>query len=92
MVLTIFNLFSYFSKLLLIHQSPQKDKNTIARVIGVNPFFADEYIRAAGIYPLQIVLRNIEFIHQADLASKGVDQLVPSEKDLLRELIYKLMN
>jgi len=92
MVLTIFNLFSYFNKLLLAHQSPQKDKNTIAKVIGVHPFFAEEYVRALQHYPLPKVLRNIQFIHQADLSSKGVNQLVPSEGDLLKELIYKLMN
>ena len=92
MVLTIFNLFSYFSKLLLIHHSPQKDKNTIARVIGVHPFFAEEYIQAIKYYPLPVVIRNISFIRDADLASKGVGQLVPDDGDLLKELVFKLMS
>ena len=92
MVLTIFNLFSYFSKLLLAHHSPQKDKSTIARVIGVHPFFAEEYIAALRHYPLNVVIRNLQFIQQADLASKGVDQLVTSDGDLLKELLFKLMN
>ncbi len=92
MVLTIYNLFSYFSKLLLAHHSPKKDKHSIAKAIGVHPFFAEEYIRALRQYSLPVVLRNIQFVHQADLASKGVNQLVPSEGDLLKELVYKLMN
>lgn len=92
MVLTIFNLFSYFSKLLMVHHSSQKDKQTISRLIGVHPFFADEYIKAAHNYSLPVVVRNIQHIQQADLASKGITQLVPTEKDLLRELLHKLMN
>ena len=92
LVLTIFNLFSYFNKLLLAHGSAQKDKQTIARVIGVHPFFAEEYIRALRHYSLPVVLRNIQYIRDADLASKGVGQLVPAEEDLLKELIFKLMN
>ena len=92
MVLTIFNLFSYFSKLLLIHHSASKDKNTVARVIGVHPFFAEEYIRATQHYPLPMVVRNIAYIREADLASKGVSQLVPNDGDLLKELLFKLMS
>ena len=91
MVLTIFNLFSYFSKLLLVHGSASKDKQSIAREIGVHPFFAEEYIKASRLYSLHAVLRNLHHIEEADLASKGISGLVPSEKDLLQELIHKLM-
>ncbi len=92
MVLTIYNLFSYFNKLLLAHKAPSKDKQSIAKAIGVHPFFAEEYLRALNIYSLPVVLRNIQFLRDADLASKGVNQLVPAESDLLKELIHKLMN
>ncbi|MFY0686310.1 MAG: DNA polymerase III subunit delta [Cyclobacteriaceae bacterium] len=94
LVLTIFNLFSYFSKLLLVHQSPQKDKNSIARAIGVNPFFANEYLAASNRYSLPVVLRNIKFIQEADLNSKGVGFNMSKDKEveLLKELIFKLMH
>ncbi len=92
LVLTIFNLFSYFSKLLLVHQSPSKDKQTIAKTIGVHPFFAEEYVKASSYYSLPIVLRNLHYLEEADLASKGITQLVPTERDLLKELVHKLMS
>ena len=92
LVLTIYNLYSYFSKLLMIHQSPRKDKQTVAQAIGVHPFFAEEYIRAIRLYPQAKVLSNLQYLHEADLASKGIGQLVPADGDLLKELIFKLMN
>ncbi|MBV6645556.1 MAG: DNA polymerase III subunit delta [Cyclobacteriaceae bacterium] len=91
LILTIFNLFSYFSKLLLVHQSSSKDKNTISKAIGVHPFFAEEYVRASSHYSLPVVLRNIEFIHDADLRSKGINGNVRPDGELLKELVFKLM-
>ena len=94
MVLTIFNLFSYFNKLMLIHHSGQNDKNSVARLIGVNPFFANDYIRAANRFPMNKVLRNVNLIHQADIKSKGINYNISKEKEasLLKELVYQLMN
>lgn len=92
LVLTIYSLFSYFSKILLIHQSPDKSEKTIASLIGVNPFFVKEYMIAARNYPLHKVIQNIKFLHEADLQSKGIGYATMKEKPVLTELVYKLMN
>lgn len=92
LILVVANLFSYFTKLLLIHDNQATDKNTVARVIGVNPFFAVEYIQASRNYSLPIVVRNLEFIHHADLQSKGIGYAPMTDGEILRELIYKLMH
>lgn len=92
MVLVVSNLFSYFSKLLLIHHQGATDPSAVARAIGVNPFFAGEYLQAARNYPLPTVIRNIETIHQADLQSKGIGYATMRDGDILKELIYKLMH
>lgn len=92
LILIIANLYAYFSKLLLMHHHQAYDKNTAASVIGVNPFFAGEYIQAARNYPLAVVVRNIEIIHHADLQSKGIGYAPMKESDILRELIFKLMH
>tara|TARA_S200000501_G_scaffold256149_1_gene239921 strand:- start:905 stop:1933 length:1029 start_codon:yes stop_codon:yes gene_type:complete len=94
-VITIGQLFNYFNKILIIHQSSVKEKQHIASVIGVNPFFVGEYLNASKRYSLSIVLRNIEFIHDADLKFKGIKPFVSSkgkEGALLKELIFKLMH
>ncbi|MDH5609810.1 MAG: DNA polymerase III subunit delta, partial [Cyclobacteriaceae bacterium] len=93
LVLTLFSLFSYFTKLLLIHESPSKEKNALASRIGVNPFFVEEYLAAARRYSLPRVLQNIELIHQADLHSKGIGFSMGKDKEgeLLKELVFNLM-
>ena len=92
-VLTLANLFSYFSKLLLIHSSPSQDKNAVAQLIGVHPFFANEYITASRRYPLGRVRENIQLIHEADLKSKGIDYNTNKDREagMLKELVFRLM-
>lgn len=92
MVLTIYNLFSYFSKLLMIHHASDKNERSIASLIGVNPFFVKEYLQAARNYPLGKVIQNIKYLHEADLQSKGIGFATKKDGPVLTELVYKLMN
>ena len=94
-VLTIAQLFAYFNKILIIHQSSIKEKHQISSLIGVNPYFVGEYLNASKRYSLPIVLRNIELVHDTDLKFKGIKPFAsPKEKEaaLLKELIFKLMH
>lgn len=92
LVLTLFSLYTYFSKLLLVHESPNDDQNYLAKLLGVNPFFVGEYIGAAKNYNLQLVLSNLGHLYTADLQSKGIGFTNMKEKEVLTELIFKLMN
>ncbi|MEM9896095.1 MAG: DNA polymerase III subunit delta [Bacteroidota bacterium] len=92
LVLTISSLFSYFSKILSIHQIGLNDERSVAAGIGVNPYFVKEYIQAAHNYPFQKVVQNIEHIHTADLQSKGINFATMKDEAILGELIFKLMN
>ncbi|NQZ75185.1 MAG: DNA polymerase III subunit delta, partial [Ekhidna sp.] len=88
MVLTIYSLFSYFSKLLLIHHSSDKNERALASAIGVNPFFVKDYLKAARNYPLGKVVENIKFLHEADMQSKGIGHATKKEGPVLTELVY----
>ena len=94
LVLTIGNLFSYFSKLLLLHSRQARDVYAIANVLKLPQRFAPEYAAAIKRYNLPKVLQNIEYIHQVDLHSKGINYNISKEKEgeLLKELVYKLMH
>ena len=92
LVLTIYSLFSYFSKLLMIHHASDKSERAVASLIGVNPFFVKEYLMAARNYPLPKVVQNIKHLHDADLQSKGIGYATKKEGPVLTELVYKLMN
>ena len=94
-VITIVQLFNYFNKILIIHQSSVKEKYHIASITGVSPFFVGEYLNASKRYSLSIVLRNIELVQDADLKFKGIKPFVclkGKEGALLKELIFKLMH
>lgn len=92
LVLTIYSLFSYYSKLLMIHHAQDKSEKAIASLIGVNPFFVREYLVAARHYPLSKVAQNVKYLHEADLQSKGIGYATRKEEPVLTELVYKLMN
>ena len=85
-------LFNYFSRLLLIHHSGERSEGGVAKLLKINPFFAKEYLLALQNYNLPTVIRNISFLRQADLQSKGIDSGGMTEGQLLKELVFKLLH
>ncbi len=85
-------LFSFFSKLLILHQSPDKSDGVLAAKLKVSPYFVKEYVSAGSHYSLAKVINNIHHLRNADLSIKGVTTISLSEKELLRELLFKLMH
>ena len=91
-VLTIHNLFSYFSKVMLYHTLSDKSNATVASKLKINPFFVREYETAARNYPLAKTGFIIGYLREYDLKSKGHNNSSASEGDLLRELIFKILH
>lgn len=91
LVLTISSLFGFFSNLLKYHGLPQKDKGTVAKALGVNPYFVGEYTSAARHYPMKRVSAAIALLREADVKSKGVGASAFATPDLLKELLVKIM-
>ncbi|MGB0523563.1 MAG: DNA polymerase III subunit delta [Flammeovirgaceae bacterium] len=84
-------LFSYFSKVLLVHHNKGKNQKELAGLLKINPYFVKEYLLAARNYPLGKTIAVIEELHQADLKSKGVDASI-SDGQLMKELVYKILH
>ncbi len=91
LVLTISSLYGFFSNLLKYHGLPQKDKSTVAKVLGINPYFVGEYTTAARHYPMKRVSAAIALLREADVKSKGVGASAFATPDLLKELLVKIM-
>lgn len=91
LVLTISSLYGFFSNLLKYHGLPQKDKGTVAKALGVNPYFIGEYTTAARHYPMKKVSAAIALLREADVKSKGVGASSFATPDLLKELLAKIM-
>jgi DNA polymerase-3 subunit delta len=84
-------LYSYFTKIMLVHNSADKSKQGIAKALGVNPFFADDYIIASKNYPISKVIKIVSFLHEADLSSKGVNANL-EDGQILKELVFKVLH
>jgi DNA polymerase-3 subunit delta len=85
-------LSGYFTKLLLYHTMPDKSKNSVASVLGINPYFVPEYQQAARNYPLAKLFQIISWLREYDLKSKGMDSGSASDGELMKELIFKILH
>ncbi len=92
LVLTIALLNSFFTQLLQYHGLENKDKFTVAKSLGVNPYFVADYASAAAKYPMRKVSQIIGLLREADMKSKGVGANNLSQSDILKELIFKIMH
>ncbi|MGK0458683.1 MAG: DNA polymerase-3 subunit delta [Polaribacter sp.] len=91
LIMTISLLNGYFTQLLLFHGLKDKSKNAVARSLGVNPYFVEEYFVASRNYPMRKVAQVITFLRDADVKSKGVGANQSSE-DILKELLFKILH
>ena len=91
LIMTISLLNGYFTQLLLFHGLKDKSKSAVARNLGVNPYFVDEYFVAARNYPMRKVAQVIAFLRDADVKSKGVGANQTNE-DILKELLFKILH
>tara|TARA_B110001454_G_scaffold195733_1_gene198166 strand:- start:355 stop:1356 length:1002 start_codon:yes stop_codon:yes gene_type:complete len=91
LVMTISLLNSFFTQLLSFHGLQDKSKNSVAKSIGVSPYFVDEYFLAARNYPMRKVAQVIATLRDADLKSKGLGAS-QSQKDILKELLFRILH
>ena len=87
------SLGTHFIKVLKYHYLPDKSPQVAAKALGVHPFFMKEYEMAARNYHRGKTFEIIRTIKEYDLKSKGM-HVGPnvSHGDLLRELVYKILN
>ncbi len=90
--LTIASLAGYFSRLLTYHYIEDKSKNNVASVLGIHPYFVKEYEVAAANYSIRKVLEIISLLRTYDLKTKGFGDVSSSPYDLLKELVFRIIN
>ena len=92
MVMSISLLNSFFTQLLIFHSLKDKSKNSVAKALGVNPFFVSDYTTAAKNYPMRKVSQIIGLLRDADVKSKGVGANALPAGDILKELLFKIIH
>jgi len=89
-VLTITLLHSFFTQLLQYHGMNDHNPKNVATVLGINPYFVQEYQIAAKNYPMKKVSSIIADLRELDMKGKGVGANL-SQEDLLKELLVKII-
>ncbi|MEN9487002.1 MAG: polymerase subunit delta, partial [Bacteroidota bacterium] len=91
-VMTIGNLYNFFSNVVLYHTVSHQSQPTIASELGINSYFVKDYAEAARLYPLKFATRIISVLREIDLKSKGLGAVNMDEGELLKEMVYKIIN
>ena len=91
-VMTIGNLYNFFSNVVLYHTVSHQSPPTIASELVINPYFVKDYAEAARLYPLKFATRIISVLREIDLKSKGLGAVNMDEGELLKEMVYKIIN
>lgn len=91
-VVTVSLLYNFFSQLLQYHALPDKSQFNVAKALKINPFFVKEYQAAGQHYPMKKVSQAVALLREADVKSKGVGATNLPQGDLLKELLFKIMN
>lgn len=82
--------FTFFSKacVLYFHKNEQKKA---ADAIGINNYFIHDYTLAVNKYHSKLPM-VISILKEYDLKSKGVDSIGIKEGELIKEMIFRIIN
>ena len=86
------SLFTFFSNILKIHFLKFSAREAIAKELRVHPFVAGELSKAKAKFSPKKIAFNMEVLQEYDLKSKGYGNTSSSQADLMKEMIFKLLN
>lgn len=90
--MVLINLFSFFSNLMVYHYLPSKDSASVASALKIQPFFVQNYAKAAQIFNAWKTMNIITYIRETDARSKGIGDTGTEHEDLMKELIFKMLH
>ena len=89
--MTLPALYNFFAKVNLIFSVKGGEKE-VASALGVHPFFVKDYMNAARQYGPDGTEKAILLLHQYNLRSIGINDSGGEDGELMKELMYKVMN
>ena len=90
-VLTVSLLHSFFTQLLQYHGLSDHNPKHVAQALRINPYFVSEFITASKFYSMKQVSHVLGVLREMDLKGKGVGASALSQRDLLQELLFKIL-
>lgn len=89
-------LYTHFYRILkyeaALLKNPAMSKADRAKLLGINPYFMEEYDVAARNYPIHRCMKVISLLEEYDFKGKGGGSGEASQGDLLMELVSKILN
>ncbi|MBQ3998497.1 MAG: DNA polymerase III subunit delta [Paludibacteraceae bacterium] len=85
-------LYTFFSNLLMYHYMPDKSQGTVAKELGINPYFVKDYATAARRFPAGKTFLIVGYLRDTDARLKGINNPSAKDADLWKELIYKILH
>jgi len=86
--LIIGSIYSFFNKLFIYHSI--ENKKDASKVLGINPYFIEEYRNASLIYPMKKISKIFSYLLEADKRSKGINYDATDVEGILNDLVYKI--
>jgi DNA polymerase-3 subunit delta len=90
-VLTVSLLHSFFTQLLQYHGLSDHNPKHVAQALRINPYFVSEFSTASKFYSMKQVSHVLGVLRDMDLKGKGVGSSALSQRDLLQELLFKIL-
>jgi DNA polymerase III subunit delta len=85
-------LYSFYSKLLAASQVGDKTDKGLASELKVSPYAARDYSSALRVFQTPKIIDIISSLKEADLKLKGVNTGSADEGQIVRELVWRMMN
>jgi DNA polymerase-3 subunit delta len=85
------SLYSFFSKVFMLHGAGNLDDKGVAAAIGVNQFFMKDYHQAAKAFNYEETEKVLLLLHSYNLKSVGVNNSGTDESSLMKELVIKMI-
>lgn len=92
LVVTLGMLYAFFNKIIVYYFLQDKTSGSVASALRINPYFVKDYQRAAKIFPVKKAVEVVSLLREYDLKSKGVGNASTPPGELLKELVYKILN
>lgn len=90
-VVTVTLLNTFFTQLLKYHGLKDHSPGNVSKVLGVSPYFVNEFTVAAKNYSMKRVSGIISSLRQLDLKGKGVGASNMAQSELLKELLTEII-
>ena len=85
------SLYGLFSKVIMIYGLNSREEKAVAAALGVNPYFAKDYLKAAEMYTYPQLEAALLLLHEYNLKSVGVNDIGTEDASLLKEMLVKMI-